>query len=527
MAYYRFTRLQQYINGQPTDTYTKGERVDDVDYSTYETCMGGSGNSRWVSIPQTVCYNGDLWSMEKEQISYDGGVTWVDTTNTRRDSVIEPSASQCSGADNDWRVVYGEYICNGTTKCLKEAEYIDNSPTGRTRAGSMVELLSEDCGVMYQWVNVPNEYVCVYKCGRGDKYTKQKQQYSLDNGVHWEDTGETREGDFVEKNSSYCGCDTSVTRWVNVPGEYVCVGTSKYTKEKEQSSTDGTNWTDTGNTRAGSLIAYNSEDCGGDNPDLILDGLIFSNQGDFGADTPSKYMQKTSVSVPDKLLVFDNPSDVSAYASTDPYPNSGNEGQPGYTNLISVSSTDSLFKYQGIGCKKNGKYSVFGVSIDNIINTVTFNYSSISEVPECPYDLQIDYNVWPTSTGSWPSGWGGVLWNTVFKSGGENYSAWVTETVGTTMFPRRTVNGAVVIHNFSKSGVFFSLPNLSNPNTFSINHVQMRKTNSTHNFAVLGMEPVGTSLTYYGYLMVFDMDEYKVYRTPRLTYSQYHNNFND
>ena len=261
MAYYRFTRLQQYINGQPTDVFTKGERIDSIDYSTYEACMDGSGNSRWVSIPQTVCYNGDLWSMEREQISYDGGVTWIDTTNTRRVAVVEPSSSQCTGADSDWRIVYGEYICNGTSKYIKEAEYINNLPTGRTRTGSIIELLSEDCGVMYQWVNVPGEYVCVFKCGRGDKYTKQKQQYSLDNGVHWEDTGETREGDFVEKNSSYCGCDTSVTRWVTVSGEYVCVGTSKYTKEKEQTSTDGNTWEDTGNTRAGSLIEASSSSC--------------------------------------------------------------------------------------------------------------------------------------------------------------------------------------------------------------------------------------------------------------------------
>ena len=261
MAFYRFTRLQQYINGQPTDIYSKGERVDDVDYSTYDDCMGGTADTRWIPISQTVCHNGDLWSMEKEQISYDEGATWTDTGNTKRASVIEQSSSQCSGANNDWRVVYGEYICNGTTKCIKEAEYVNDSPTGRTRAGSMVELLSEDCGVMYQWVDVPGEFICVYKCGRADKYTKQKQQYSLDNGVHWEDTGETREGDFIEKNSADCGCDTSITRWITVSGKYVCVGTSKYTKEKEQSSTDGTNWTDTGNTRAGSLIETSSTDC--------------------------------------------------------------------------------------------------------------------------------------------------------------------------------------------------------------------------------------------------------------------------
>ena len=75
MSYYRYTRLQQYINGQPTEVYKKGDRADDVDYSTYDACMGGTADTRWVSIPQTVCYDGDLWSMEKEQISYDG-ISW-------------------------------------------------------------------------------------------------------------------------------------------------------------------------------------------------------------------------------------------------------------------------------------------------------------------------------------------------------------------------------------------------------------------------------------------------------------------
>lgn len=54
-----------------------------------------------------------------------------------------------------------------------------------------------------------------------------------------------------------------VTRWVTVSGQYSCVGTDKYNLEKEQSSMDGINWTDTGNTRAGStLIEANSTDCG-------------------------------------------------------------------------------------------------------------------------------------------------------------------------------------------------------------------------------------------------------------------------
>lgn len=265
MAYYRYTRLQQYIGGQPTDVYTKGQRADSTEYTTYEDCMAGSDVTRWVAIPQTTCVDGDLWSMEKEQATFDGGETWADTGNTRPVAVIEPDSDRCTGADSDWRIVTGEYICNGTSKCVKEVEYVNVEgswvPSGRTRAGSIIEILSADCGVMYQWVNVPGEYICVFKCGRGDKYTKQKQQYSLDGGTSWSDTGETREGDFVEKNSAYCGCDTSVTRWITVEGEYVCVGTSKYTKEKEQTSADGTVWTDTGNTRAGSLIETSSSSC--------------------------------------------------------------------------------------------------------------------------------------------------------------------------------------------------------------------------------------------------------------------------
>lgn len=52
-------------------------------------------------------------------------------------------------------------------------------------------------------------------------------------------------------------------RWVKVPGQYECSGTTKYVKEKEQTTNDYTNWTDTGRTRRGKkVIGYFSEDCG-------------------------------------------------------------------------------------------------------------------------------------------------------------------------------------------------------------------------------------------------------------------------
>lgn len=67
----------------------------------------------------------------------------------------------------------------------------------------------------------------------------------------WVDTGERE-------------CVELPTRWVIVPGEYECSGTTKMTKEKLQVSYDsGTTWTDTGQYRTGStVIEYDSYDCG-------------------------------------------------------------------------------------------------------------------------------------------------------------------------------------------------------------------------------------------------------------------------
>lgn len=67
--------------------------------------------------------------------------------------------------------------------------------------------------------------------------------------------------------SGCCGSSgETITRWITMTGkdDYICSGTTKMTKEKEQQSTDGGNtWTDTGNYRNGStILEENSTDCG-------------------------------------------------------------------------------------------------------------------------------------------------------------------------------------------------------------------------------------------------------------------------
>lgn len=74
--------------------------------------------------------------------------------------------------------------------------------------------------------------------------------------------------DSLKQQISGCCGDTgeTLTRWITMTGEndYTCSGTTKMTKEKEQTSTDGGNtWTDTGNYRTGStVLEVNSVDCG-------------------------------------------------------------------------------------------------------------------------------------------------------------------------------------------------------------------------------------------------------------------------
>ena len=101
----------------------------------------------------------------------------------------------------------------------------------------------------------------------GDVYTKTEVNNLFVN----KETFETyiinmqQQIDSLKATISGCCGETGETvyRWIVVPNDYECNGTTKMTKEKEQSSTDGINWTDTGQYRAGStVLEYNSEDCG-------------------------------------------------------------------------------------------------------------------------------------------------------------------------------------------------------------------------------------------------------------------------
>lgn len=75
-----------------TYNYVREERIKDD-----ETCGEVEPQYRWVAIEGSfVCSGYDKYSIEKYQVSYDGGTTWEDTDEpTRTGSVIERNSEDC------------------------------------------------------------------------------------------------------------------------------------------------------------------------------------------------------------------------------------------------------------------------------------------------------------------------------------------------------------------------------------------------------------------------------------------------
>lgn len=169
-----------------------------------------------------------------------------------------------------------------TCKYYKERRYVSYdsgqtwSPLNEYRKGELYETDSADCGyiVQYRW-----QVVSGYTCVGCTKYQKTQKFQSTDGGQTWVAVvpSEYRTGQVIEQGSVDCGCSTQY-RWVVVSGEYICIGTTKYYKEKKQVSYDNAvTWSDVvpEETRANGIIEEDSIDCGGQQPiERWVDGTM-------------------------------------------------------------------------------------------------------------------------------------------------------------------------------------------------------------------------------------------------------------
>lgn len=119
-TYYKYEKYQKYINGVPTEEYKQGELIGTGDYSSKEDCEKGA-IYKWIDSGETICDGYKLCVKEIKQKSIDGGQTWTNTDETRAGTVIDMWSTECGV------VIMYEWRPTGRTRCKgynEEAEYV-------------------------------------------------------------------------------------------------------------------------------------------------------------------------------------------------------------------------------------------------------------------------------------------------------------------------------------------------------------------------------------------------------------------
>ena len=237
---------------------------------------------RWLTIiGDYLCENNNKYEKQKYQVSHDGGIVWEDVTpiQYQKGQLLETDSADCGYVPDPqyrWKAApTNDYLCSGTSKYYKvyyEVSY-DGGQTWQhavpeqTKRGDLIETNSTDCGYIepqYRWKAAPQSD---YLCSGTSKYYKVYYEVSYDNGSTWQHVQpeQTKRGDLIEANSTDCGYIAPQYRWYTSQSEYICNGTTKYQKQYYQVSyNNGQTWQNVSptQTRTGSVIEYDSTDCG-------------------------------------------------------------------------------------------------------------------------------------------------------------------------------------------------------------------------------------------------------------------------
>lgn len=233
-----------------------GTSQDNISVRTDETRAGElitSGDTRCNSSQikwewdneSYYCINGNKLKAVFEYISYDGGLNWVKTGNTRLGDMVEENSEWCNNEPTYSWVITSKYECSGTTSYYLyqkyeqrgEQEPIPTYPNYWSKDGDGTVSLSlkqendPNCGYVppvtpeYRWLYLDpsTDYIC--DTDTHAKHYKLKKQVSYDNGSTWQDVVpvEYKKGAIYEADSINCGAIT-IYRWTNLDPstDYYC-----------------------------------------------------------------------------------------------------------------------------------------------------------------------------------------------------------------------------------------------------------------------------------------------------------------
>jgi hypothetical protein len=169
-----------------------------------------------TSIDSRLSYtinNNQLIVTVPRNYSIESGITWSITVKDCNNNTQTVTINQDKTYEQ-W-VDSTDYLCDGGNSYTKQLRYTGttsnniNTPTGEYRKGSLIQNQDPRCSsTQTRWV-FNGEYLCV----DGDKYEVEEEQVSTDGGTTWTSTGNTRLGQMVEAQSSWCE-ETIEYKWV-------------------------------------------------------------------------------------------------------------------------------------------------------------------------------------------------------------------------------------------------------------------------------------------------------------------------
>ena len=271
-----YSKDETYNKNEIDDKIIQSGMFDPTQYYTKGTC-----DSRFAlkdEMPSLDGYATEEWVTSKNYATKAELTTYINNLQQQINSLMA-TVSGCCQTHEDvyrWLTIIGEYLCDGKDKYEKQKYQVshdggivwqDVTPI-QYQKGQLIESDSTDCGYapqpQYRWQKADTSD---YMCDGTSKYYKLYYQVSNDGGQTWQNVSpeQTKIGDLIESNSSDCGYVTPQYRWYTSQDEYICSGTTKYEKQYYQVSNDGgETWANVSpeKTRRGSVIEYNSEDCG-------------------------------------------------------------------------------------------------------------------------------------------------------------------------------------------------------------------------------------------------------------------------
>ena len=234
-----------YSGTSSTDINTRTSVVRLTNCSASTDCM--ERIVRWVDSEETVCYNGNKYIIQYEQISYDNGTSWSNTGNKRRGAQIADPSGDCAHSEEDYEY---QWVITDLTDCRNYNKYYqykkqrklieqtsedweDVIPTVYSIDGNgtmplvIAEENSEECGYtppivpQYKWVVMSgsNDFYCSwcdpsnvtqewqfmkYVCIDGDKYEIQVLRESDDNQIWYDAKPQQTRRILVESGSTEC-----------------------------------------------------------------------------------------------------------------------------------------------------------------------------------------------------------------------------------------------------------------------------------------------------------------------------------